>query len=206
MALSNVQICSNALVRLGAQPIESFTDGTDTATFCSTVYSPKRDFILGKIPWRFTLKFAQLSRLVAAPTAQWTYQYTLPADMLNSGFMAVYTSSSTGAIPIRNFTVLGNRLMTDESEIWVEYQYKVDESLWPSHFVELMINVMKAELCYLITDNGGLDQQFKQEVYGSPSEGGQGGLIGHAMFMDSRDNPTMQITDFSLINARFGGV
>lgn len=205
MALTDVQICANALVRLGAQPIQSFDDGTDIATFCDTIYDAKKKYLLSSYPWRFSMKFMQLSRDATAPTAQWDYQYTLPADRVQSGFPEVYTSDDTNATPIRSFDIVGNKLMTNEDEIWVKYQYNVDETLWPEYFTELMVMVMKAELAQLVTDNTQLYQEIKLEVYGTPSEGGFGGLVNIARSLDSRDNPTTYITDFSLVNARIGG-
>jgi hypothetical protein len=206
MALTDVEICANALVRLGAQPIQSFSDGTDVATFCETIYNQKKKYLLSSYPWRFSMKYLQLSRDSAAPTAQWSYQYTMPADRIQSGMPAVYTSSDVGAGSIRSFEIIGNKLMTDETEIWVQYQYDVDESLWPEYFTELMIMVMKVELAQLVTDNTQLYQETKLEVYGTPSEGGFGGLVNITRNLDSRDNPTIYITDFTLVNARFGGV
>lgn len=205
MALTSVQICANALVRLGATPITSFDDGTDVATFCQTIYNQKKKFILSSYPWQFSFKFAQLSRQTATPSMQWEYQYTLPADRIMTGFPAVYTDDDVGARPIREFAIVGNVLMSDEPTLYVKYQYDVDESLWPEYFTELMINIMKVELAYLVTDNTQLYQELKLEVYGTPTEGGFGGLVNMTRNLDSRDNPTTYITDFTLINARFSG-
>jgi len=205
MSLTAVEICANALVRLGAQPIQSFTDGTDVATFCNTIYTQKKKYVLSSYPWRFSMKFIQLSRNTTAPAIKWTYQYTLPADRVQGGFPEVYTSSSVGARPIRAHEIVGNKLMTNESAIYVKYQYNVDESLWAEYFTELMINIMKVELAYLVTNNTQLYQELKLEVYGTPSEGGFGGLVNITRFLDSRDNPNTYITDFSLTNARVCG-
>lgn len=205
MALTDVEICANALVRLGAQPITSFSDGTDVATFCNTIYTQKKKYILSSYPWRFSFKFIQLSRQTATPSMQWKYQYTLPADRVQAGFPAVYTDDDVGALPIREYSIVGNVLMSDQTTLYVKYQYNVDESLWPEYFTELMINIMKVELAYLVTDNTQLYQELKLEVYGTPSEGGFGGLVNQTRNLDSRDNPTTYITDFSLISARFSG-
>lgn len=204
MAYTAIEVCSNALIRLGAQPIQSFTEGTDIATACSAIYNMKKEFMLASYPWRFTKKFTQLSRLVAAPTAQWTYQYSLPADRISAGLPAVFTSSTVGSYPIINYTIVGNKLMSDEPEIWVEYQANVDESVWPPYFVELMTFVMMDELCTNVTDNTGLKQTIQANTYGIPSEYGVGGLYGRAMSLDSRDNPTLQMYNNSLLEARFG--
>ena len=99
MSFTDVQICANALVRLGAEPIQSFDDGTQISTTCDSIYKFKKEYMLAVYPWRFTMKFIQLSRLVTAPTAQWQYQYALPADRVSSGMPAVFQSDGVSEIP-----------------------------------------------------------------------------------------------------------
>lgn len=202
MGLNDIEICANALVRLGAIPIQSFDDATDIATACKTIYFSKKKYILSSYPWRFSMKFIQLSRDVMPPDAQWRYQFTLPSDRIQSGFPAVYTSNSIGANTINDWTIIGNKLMTNEKEIWVKYQYDVEESLWPEYFIELMIKIMQVELVQIVTDNTQLYQELKYEVYGVPSDGGFGGLVNMVQNIDSRDTPTTYIKDFALTDAR----
>jgi hypothetical protein len=205
MAFTDTEICSNALIRLGADPIQSFTEGTDIATTCGTIYKMKKEFMLAAYPWRFTKKYIQLSRLTAPPTAQWTYQFNLPADRLTAGLPAVYSTGRTYAIPVQEYTIVGNVLMSHHPELWVQYQATVDESLWAPYFVELMTYVMMDELCFYVTDNASLKQQINLVAYGPPSGGGVGGIYGKAMNLDSRDNPTTMVLDSVLLEARFGG-
>ena len=68
-----------------------------------------------------------------------------------------------------------------------------------------MVNVMMVELSFLVTDNASLRQELNTMTYGVPSEFGVGGVYGKAMQLDSRDNPTVQILDDILLEARFGG-
>ena len=205
MAFTDVQICSNALLRLGATPIQSFDEGTDIATTCDNLYQMKKEYMLAAYPWRFTKKYAQLSRLTAAPTAQWTYQFNLPADRLTAGLPIVYATDRTYAIPVQNYTIVGKVLMTHQPEIWIQYQAIVDESLWAPYFVELMTYVMMDELCFNVTDNTSLKQTIQYTTYGTPSADGVGGLYGKAMGLDSRDNPTTRVLDSVLLEARFSG-
>lgn len=205
MAFTAVEICANALVRLGATPIQSFTEGTDIATSCDNIYKMKAAYMLAIYPWRFTKKFAQLSRLTASPTAQWKYQFNLPADKLTAGLPTVFISSSVSSRPIQAYTIIGDVLMCDEDTLWVEYQADVDESEWAPYFTELMVSVMMVELSFLITDNASLRQELTTMTYGIPSEFGVGGVYGKAMALDSRDNPTIQVLDDILLEARFGG-
>ena len=205
MAFTSVEICANALVRLGATPIQSFNEGTDIATSCQSIYKMKKAYMLAAYPWRFTKKFAQLSRLTQVPKAQWSYQFNLPSDRVTSGLPTVFISDDVDANPIQDYTIIGNVLMSDEPELWIEYQEDVDESLWAPYFTELMVSIMMVELSFLIADNASLRQELTTMTYGIPSEFGVGGIYGKAMALDSRDNPTIQVLDDILLEARFGG-
>jgi len=204
--MNAIEICSNALIRLGASPIQSFNDTSDTAVACKNIYPVKSNYILSSFPWRFTMKFKQLSRLSEKPEMQWSYKYNMPSDKVQAGFPAVYVSSDIGASPINEYAIIGNFLMSDSPEIYVQYQYRPDETLWPHYFTELMIQVMSCELSMNITDNATLRQSLSYETYGVPSEGGMGGLFGRAMNLDSKDSPTQTLQDNSLLLARFEGV
>jgi len=198
-----VSICSNALIRLGTNPIQSFTDGSDVATTCDVIYHQKKLSVLNSYPWRFTMGFAPLSRMSEAPVAQWQYQFTLPSDRIQDGPAAVYTSNSVDAYPISSYDIVGNRLLSNNPEIWIKYQRDIDESLFPPYFSELLINIMMYELSYAVADSSTLRQELRLEVYGMPSNDGVGGLMGITRQIDSRDNPSIFINSDFLCTTRY---
>ena len=53
---SKLSICSDALILLGAKPLSSFSEGTDSAQICDRIYDDVRDFVIGMYPWSFTIK------------------------------------------------------------------------------------------------------------------------------------------------------
>jgi len=48
---TEVSICSNALRRLGDDPITALTDDTERARLCNAFYVPSRDLVLRSHPW-----------------------------------------------------------------------------------------------------------------------------------------------------------
>lgn len=201
--MTPIGICSNALIRLSAEPIEAFDEGTTIANTCEALYFQKKHYIMGMYPWRFTMKFMQLSRLVTTPLIRYKYEYALPSDRVQGGMPFVVAASGTNCIPTNDYEIIGNKLMCDLETVFVQYQYDAPEEFWPFYFTELIIEVMKTELVYPVTENGQMYQETKMETYGTPSEMGQGGLIGRSMFIDSRDNPTQVIDSNILLNDRF---
>ena len=82
MALNSIELCSSALVKLGADGISSFEDGTAEARVAARLYPITRDGMLSAHPWTFATAQADLPRLVAAPLSDFSYAFQLPNDFL----------------------------------------------------------------------------------------------------------------------------
>lgn len=80
MAASDVEICSNALIQIGADPITSLTDSNDGARLANRLYTPMLDELLRSHNWNFATRRAALSRLSAEPAFGYDYQFQLPQD------------------------------------------------------------------------------------------------------------------------------
>ena len=202
MALTDIEIASLALTKLGDEPIQNFDD-TQRSKAAGQIYAHEKKRILGSYPWKFSFKYAQLSLLLQPPLIQWKYQFTLPPDRISDNMFKVFNSNKVGARTTPNYTVLDNVLLSNFDEIWVMYQYDIDEAMYPPYFESLMVKVMMAEMCFLVTDSTSKELDLKQEVYGTPSELGRGGLFAATMGTDSKDNPLVQIKDFTLIEGRY---
>ena len=79
----DIEICSTALVTIGASPISSFTDGSTEATACNTLYEPTVQNELASHPWRFASNEQTISRLSSTPIGKWSAAYQIPADLLS---------------------------------------------------------------------------------------------------------------------------
>ena len=81
---TSLSICSDALLMLGASPISSFTEGTDEANICNSLYPDIKIKTLASYPWSFSFKKVQLARLITTPTTEYKYEYALPSDMIGT--------------------------------------------------------------------------------------------------------------------------
>ena len=63
---TSLSICSDALIMLGAQPISSFTEGSDAAQACDRLYPDLPDSLLSRYPWSCSYQKTQLARLATA--------------------------------------------------------------------------------------------------------------------------------------------
>lgn len=199
---TDVSICSDALINLGASPISSFTEGTDSAQACDRLYPDLRDTLLSTYVWSWTLKKVQLARLSTNPINEWEYAYQLPGDQL-TGALAVFENDSSSQRSVRyGWELYGDQLYTNMETVYIDYQATVSESKMPPYFVRLLKTALAAELAIVITDQASKADYFRALAYGSPGENGRGGRMREAMNIDARGQSTQIVEDYSLIQVR----
>ena len=174
---NQVSIANQALLLLGADTIASFSNGTAIGNALDIIYPKVKTTTLGMYPWTFTLKKAELSRLSTAPTAHFLYQYKLPSDMINSVPRSVYNSSDRGAATIRDWQIQGETLLTDNTQIFVDYQQDIVEGKLPVYFTQLLVYMLAWNLAETITDQTEKGAYYKQIALGGAADNNRGCLL-----------------------------
>ena len=129
-AQSAVDVCSRALILVGAEPITSFDDGNNEALIASNMYEDVARASLLNTRWRFSTNQAVLNRLSDAPTGRFDAAYQLPSGWLMT---QVVTVNDT---PIE-YQTYGDKLFCNEaasSELVLDFTYRANEQGWPSYF------------------------------------------------------------------------
>ena len=200
---TDVSICSQALLLLGANEITSFSDGTAPSAICNKLYPRVKSQTLGMYPWSFTLKKTQLGQLTSTPTNVYSKEYQLPTDMFLGVPRAVYASLSTGNLPkITDYEIQGDKLLTNETTIVIDYQQLVAESAMPSYFVQMMIYQMAWHLAEPVTDQTTISDYWKTVALGTPSENMRGGYFRQAINIDGAGQSKTVIADYLLTEVR----
>ena len=204
---TDVSIVNKGLLLLGAEAISSFSDGTPAGTAASTIYTEVKFTTLGMYPWSFTIAKTQLTRDSNAPQNEWTYQYLLPNDMLLGVPRAVRTSSAAGAALFKNWEIAqsaagGAVLMTDATEVHIDYQKAVSEGNMPTYFVQLMAYQMAWHLAEVITDQTQKSEYWRSVALGTAAEGLRGGYFRQAANIDAGGQTPSVVGDYLLTDVR----
>ena len=147
MAMTAIEICSTALLKLGASPISSFTDATAEADVAAKLYPVTRDGLLRAYPWSFTMAQTVLTAETAIPAADYAHGFALPADCLRV-LSAGVGKSGRGL----DYRIQGSRLLADAESLTLTYQRSVPESEFPTFFTAVLVARLAAELCLPLTE------------------------------------------------------
>lgn len=188
MPLSDIELCSAALVKLGARGISSFTDGTAEADVAGTLYEIVRDGLLGTHPWSFATAHSELVLSASTPITDFEYAFDLPADFIKA-LSAGDDSRSRGAV----YQVIGREVHSNYEELTLAYIKRPDEADFPAYFVSALVNRLAAEFCLPLTENASRsDLLFKL----ADTE------LKLAKLIDSQQDTPPRVEDFTLIEAR----
>lgn len=188
MAATAVELCATALLKIGAQPIDSLEGETVEAVCARRFYPMTRDALLSAHPWSFTLTHLDLVAEAQPPVADFAHAFALPADHLRT--ISVGLPGSGRGLAYR---VQGTKIVCNADRITLTYQRRVDESELPAFFLPLLVNRLAAELCVPLTENGGRATELLRLAEAE---------LRLARLIDSQQATPQRIDDFTLIRAR----
>ena len=147
---AKIEIISNAMILIGANPISDLSEGTE-GLVASSLYENSYRGLLASHSWRFATKKAQLARLTAAPLNEFKYQYQLPSDLV------VVFKVQDGT----DYEIYGDKLYSDQQEVYIDYRYRVPETLLPDYYALTLQFLLAAQFAIPITDNSQRAQVYQ---------------------------------------------
>lgn len=187
MATSEVQVCSNALLMLGAKPINSFDDESDRALLVSNLWANCRDGVLRAHPWNCAKDRVQLAPEATAPAFDYAYRFALPSDCLR-----VLSVGEEGETP--KFKIERRRILFDEAVLNLGYVFRnEDVTTWDALLVEAAEAYMAMTAAYPITKSASV-QEAMASLYKFKLQ--------QARAIDGLEEPTDQVGDFPLLAVR----
>lgn len=183
-----ITMLNRALLRIGAEPLVTEADAGAPAHLA--VY----DSVLERMaahPWSFFKQTRQLVRDSTAASSLWVYSYALPSDRMAPP-RAVYASSASRQSTTA-YDLIGDKLCTDHETIWITYLALQSYERWPGDFREAFTTALMAELALSIREDRALHDRLYVKAFGTPAQGGMGGLFAAALDNDSQGIPSTPI-------------
>ena len=130
-ANSPIDICSRALILIGADPITSFDDGNTEALVAVNMYEDVARASLVNTRWRFATNQAVMNLLTDAPTGRYDQAHQLPNDTLMVHSVTINDN-------LIDYQIYGDKIFSDTTTndtLIVDYTFRAEEENWPSYFV-----------------------------------------------------------------------
>lgn len=207
MSFTKLDICSQALVLIRANPISSFLESSDAAAVCNILYNSFIKDIFSRYPWSFSKKTSTLARYSGAPIKKYKYAYAMPNDCLR--VWGLYSGDKL----VEDYEICGENLdnkahsipliLSNEESLTLDYNASVSEDLWPGYFLNYAIYALADLLAGPITDDDTIVDKMHRLAYGAPNENEKGGKFAIAAYNDSQQNPSKSMDCDILIASRF---
>ena len=191
MALTKVQIISNALAQLGHAPVVSLIDQDELVVAAEQAFDMLLPSVLSAKNWRFASKIEQLSLLVETPPQPYLYVYQLPSGWLKT--LSVWPNTYDWDI------FNGNKIYTFNQGPWyMQFIYQPDVSALPYYFTDYFAQEIAARLCL---------SNAEKTDYAAAIISERNRLLAIAHGVDTLNRPQFTQVDFPVLGKRYiGGV
>ena len=188
MALSQIALCSRALLKLGGTTITSFDEGTAEAEIAANLFPSVRYALLSAHPWSFATAQQRLPVLAAEPVADFAKAFQLPANFLRA-LSAGGNSRGHGL----EYRIAERRLHANTDDIVMTFIFRPAEIDFPPFFDQTLITRLAAEFCIPLTES----TSRSEALYRLAEQEFQ-----RAKTIDAQQETPGRIDDFSLVEVR----
>ena len=148
---SAVEIANQALTKIGADRITSFSDETTPARVMSTIYEPTKTSLLRSYPWNCAIKREKLAQLADEPLNEFPFQYQLPEGFIK--LLDVWAGEQKMDRPgaaMRAWAVEGDKLLTHDQNLNIKYVANIESQDMDAHVEEAFVAKLASEASYAI--------------------------------------------------------
>lgn len=183
---SDIDMASNALQMIGADPISDFDEPGAGAAVAKALFETLLISLLTDGYWGFATKKQSLNRLSQEPLNEFQFVFQIPTDSLK--VKRVY--------PRINYNIYRDLIYTNASEIDIDYIFRPETTLLPSYFVLAFTYMLASEFSLSVTDN-----ENKNVIYARKHLE----ALGKAYAADSMQHPQTPIVSSPFTDVRNGG-
>lgn len=157
---SDINICNMALGNIGAEPINSFNDQSQSARICRSYYSYLRDYLQASYAWGFNRKKLKLVTSDESIPG-WTAVYAYPPEALHINYLFCKDEDAEIMIPNKKYDILfgsKKRIACEEAEeLYADCRVSIEDvSAWPAAFTEALVWGLSSRIAMALTKSNEL--------------------------------------------------
>ena len=192
--VTELSICNQALVALGANTLEVFGEDTKNGRLCTIMFNQTKNSALTDHIWGFAQKrFALIPSTVPADPV-WTDDlmteiYDKPTDCLKANF----TNIESAIVKIE-----GDKILSNEPGLKIKYTEEIiDVTKFFPKFIEALVGKLAAELAYAVTSSRTLAEGLFKLYYDTK--------LPKAVSLDSQQGTPQGVAQDSILISRMSG-
>lgn len=189
MASTDVSLCSNALLMLGAGTIADFSEQNTEAILAANLFPQVRDAVLRSHTWNCAVKRVILAPEVTVPDFDYTAQFAVPDDWMRT----IQVGDRGAEIDFRQE---GRKFLANSSTFKLRYVYRNEAvASWDPMLCHAVSLLLKAAFAYPITKSSSLATESLTDATN---------YLKLVRAVDGQDEPPETLGQFMLLSARGG--
>ncbi|MDE0921511.1 hypothetical protein [Aurantimonas coralicida] len=186
-AIDKATVVNRALIKLGQAATFSIDDESHISGKVDAVWPDLVAHCFGLHDWTFCRQTFRLTRLDLEPENGWRYRFALPGGRIGDTLKVL--ADPRRDVPLRDFTLEGDDLFADVDAVWVRCKVERNPSSWDPAFRAAFTTALAGALAVPIQSDQDLEATFWQQAFGTPSQGGAGGLFGRLISQNVASDP-----------------
>lgn len=205
IVLDKAGIVNWALSEIGLAPTFTIDDATGLGAQVAIFWPRAVGHCFGLHDWTFCRRTTKLSRQEAIPQTGYRHGFDLPGDKIGPPMKLL--SDPRRQEPLRDWRIEGQTLYADEPDAWATCKVPVAPAAWDWQWASAFATCLASMLAVPLTQDMDLAAEKWGMAFGSPSQGGTGGIFGRLIAQDRTAGPVganMLVND-PLTTGRGGG-
>jgi len=198
----SLSIANEALLLVGADPIDTFGDDSTESKLVSRFYERVKKSVLRSYEWNCAKRRGDLTvitdsttGLEVPPVNGYSHQFSLPQgsirvlDVFVGGFRPEPERDGE-----RAYSIEGKRILINASAVSISYIANITEAELDAHVEDVIIRALAADMSYPLKESNSTTARLKQEYKEAMFE---------AMTTDSLENPAVVLRTDGLSRVRY---
>jgi hypothetical protein len=154
---SQIELCNEALIRLGAPTITDIDDNTKAAKLCKKLYDRVIEQVSAEGPFSNTIKRVALATLTTDPTFGYNVAYQLPNDCIK---VITVNDQCPGD---KDFRVEDNKLYSNDTSISIQYISRLSSTgNFGVYMSNSVVDLLAAKMAYAFTGSMTIARELMQ--------------------------------------------